>query len=202
MFKQHMTAPGEVGGLEYEEDNVIEMDRKYLKVLGQHKPHPMYSADGKTRGFEWDGVLIGTQKGVQTMFLVEAKTHVNAQHVTNSLDDDGMVERMQRTATYLDKCAAGEFEGASLFVKAQADAWLLQRPKKPDVVVGVLIAHGFTQRIFDLAQQHGIWCVYQNGTGFFVMDGAHNELCCNLQSKCTSAWDNDCVAEMPSLHHQ
>lgn len=167
-FKQHMTASSEVGGLEYEEDNVIELDLKHLKVLGQHKPHPMYSADGEARGFEWDGVLIGKQNGIQTIFLVEAKTHVIAKHVTNTSDDGGMVERMQRTAQYLDKCAAGNFEDASASVKAQAHAWLLDHPKKPDFVIGVLIAHGFTQSIFDLAKKHGIWCAYQNGTGFTV----------------------------------
>ena len=180
IFKQHMVKPVAEGGLGYEGE-IYELPRGYLKVLGQHPGQPMYSDEvcegnnkKKVRGFEWDGVLIGTQPGsassagTTTMFLIEAKTNVSTEDISNPSPtrDDGMVQRMVRTELYLERCIEGVFKERT--IRAQASAWVPDSTM-PDKIVGVLVARGFVQHSIEKAWEHGIWCVQENGTAFKVM---------------------------------
>ena len=181
IFKQHMVKPVSQGGLGYDEGEIYELQRGQLKVLGKHPGQPMYSDEvcegenkKKVRGFEWDGVLIGTQPGSasspssRTMFLIEAKTNVSTEDISNPSPtrDDGMVQRMVRTELYLERCIEGVFKERT--IRAQASAWVPDSTM-PDKIVGVLVARGFVQHSIEKAWEHGIWCVQENGTAFKVM---------------------------------
>ena len=180
IFKQHMVKPVSQGGLGYDEGEIYELQRGQLKVLGKHPGQPMYSDEvcegenkKKVRGFEWDGVLIGTQPGsassagTTTMFLIEAKTNVSTEDISNPSPtrDDGMVQRMVRTELYLERCIEGVFKERT--IRAQASAWVPDSTM-PDKIVGVLVARGFGQHSIDEALKSGIWCVQENGTAFKV----------------------------------
>ena len=165
ILKEHMRKPEADGGLGYSDFDIAELERNELHVLGKEPWHPMYSEEDvvgknkkKIRGFEWDGMLTGCKPGapgtpsIMTMFLIEAKTNVDKTHVTNPdpTKDDGIVERMRRTETYLSRCAAGNFANAAVQVRKQAANWLFEG-QKPAKVVGVLVARRHTRRA-----EHGV----------------------------------------------